>query len=138
MLGYWGRTMRLAQLRLLDFMEADGRWPAATPFYSTFKFDHTRLPAHVLLGLLLNQQSRQIIQVEGQYHAVSLYRDTFQMITTALAGLALSEKCQSAGRDPNLKLPANQNRHPRYGCANHFVYLTQFALPPYLDGKKEI
>ena len=137
MLGYRGRTMRLAQLRLLDFMEADGQWPASTPFYSTLFFDHTRLPANLLLGLLLNNQRQQIIQVADQYHTLSLYHDTHRLISTAVAALALSEKCLSASHDPVIG-PVDRSCHPRYECSSQSAYITHFALPPYLQERRKL
>jgi hypothetical protein len=131
-LGYRGRTMRLAQLRLADFMEGDGRWPEAVPFYSTLFFDHARLPAQLLFHVLLNDTYHQVIQAKGRYYAISFYWDSHRMITTGLAGLALSEKCMSASRDPELKDQPGLARQPRYQCSSHSAYIAGFALPPYL------
>ncbi|MBN1219838.1 MAG: hypothetical protein JXM69_12995 [Anaerolineae bacterium] len=133
-LGYSGRTMRLAQLHLLDFMEAGGLWPAATPFYSTLSFDHTRLSAQTLFNLMLNDSRRQMAEVNGQYHAITFYEDTPRLIATSLAALALSEKCQSTMRDPEVIDRANLVCHPRYQSDSPSFYIARFALPPYLSG----
>lgn len=132
-LGFGGRTMRLAQLRLLNFMGSDGSWPVATPFYSTFFFDHTKLPANVLFGWMLQNDQQQIIQVKGQYHALSFYLDTHRLISTALATLALSEKCLSVNNNPQLSQATRLISHPRYQCSHLSEYITKFALPPYLS-----
>lgn len=139
-LGFRGRTMRVAQLRLLEFMDSNGLWPAATPFYSALRMEH-EIPFRTLLGLLVidsfapntpSNHQKQIRQVQGQYHGISLYIDTHQMIATALAALALSEKCSPAKRDLDSRRH-KQETHPRYQCRNHSEYIAKFALPPYLS-----
>jgi hypothetical protein len=137
-LGFKGRTMQVAQLRLLEFIDSQGLLPVATPFYSSLRIDH-EIPAHTLLGLLMSQtaantsgnQQKQIRKVQEQYHGISLYVDTHQMITTALAVLALSQKCSSERQDLDLS-SYKQQIHPRYQCLNHCEYIAKFALPPYI------
>lgn len=125
-LGFRGRTMRMAQLRLLEFMDARGYWPVATPFYSSLHigcdidFNPTQQP-----------NNSQIAQVQGQTHAISLYSDTHQMITTALAVLALSESCFPENPDSHF-VDRQPEVHPRYQSSNPIEYITKFALPPYL------
>jgi hypothetical protein len=133
LLGYRGRTMRLAQLRLLDFMEPQGTWPAATPFYSTLLIDDKRIPPNKLFRLLLSDRQKQIIQINNQYHGISYYVDTYRMIATAVAALALDEKCCPTNRDTNLIHMTQMEKHPRYQCRNHSEYIAKFALPPYLS-----
>jgi hypothetical protein len=133
-LGYRGQLIRLAQLRLLEFQEAEGLWPETTPFYSSQFFDHTRIPAGRLFNLLLNDRGRQLVQVQNDYHALTFYRDTHRMIGTALATLALSERCEQAlGRGPAPR--SSGSGHPRYQCRNQAEYIVNFALPPYLVGQ---
>jgi hypothetical protein len=133
-LGYRGQLIRLAQLRLLEFQEAEGLWPEATPFYSSQFFDYTQIPAAHLFNLLLNDRGRQLVQVQNEYHALTFYRDTHRMIGTALDTLALSERCEQAlGSGP---APRSSGRvHPRYQCRNQTEYIINFALPPYLVGQ---
>jgi hypothetical protein len=134
-LGFRNRTMQMAQLRLLEFIDSQGLLPTAIPFYSSLRIDH-EIPTHILLGLLINQtatntsnhQQKQIRKVQEQYHSISLYVDTHQMITTALAILALSQKCSSARQDLDLS-SYKQEIHPRYQCRNHCDYIAKFALP---------
>ncbi len=143
-LGFKGRTMQVAQLQLLEFIDSHGLLPAATPFYSSLRIDH-EIPAHTLLGLLMSQtaantsgnQQKQIKKVQGQYHGISLYVDTHQMITTALAALALSQKCSSERQDLDLSSYKRQI-HPRYQSLNHSEYITKFALPPYLSVENQL
>ncbi|ARV58829.1 hypothetical protein BZZ01_09430 [Nostocales cyanobacterium HT-58-2] len=143
-LGFKGRTMQVAQLRLLEFIDSHGLLPAATPFYSSLRIDH-EIPAHVLLGLLMSQtaantadnQQKQIRKVQGQYHGISLHVDSYQMMTTALAALALSQKCSSDRQDLDLT-SYKQQIHPRYQCRNHSEYIVKFALPPYLSVENQL
>ena len=138
-LGFRGRTMRATQLRLLEFMDAQGLLPAAMPFYSTLCIDR-EIPANTLLGLLISEtfapnspsnRQKQIRKVQGQYHGISLYLDTHQMIATALAALALAEHCSPGKRDLDLS-DRKQEPHPRYQCRNHSEYIAKFALSPYV------
>jgi hypothetical protein len=136
-LGYRGQFIRLAQLRLLDFQEAEGVWPETTPFYSSQFFDHTRIPAAYLFNLLLNDRGRQLVQIGDDYHALTFYRDTHRIIGTALASLALSERCEQAlgsGSVPQRLADA----HPRYRYRSQAEYIANFALPPYLEGQTQL
>jgi len=138
-LGFRGRTMRAAQLRLLEFIDIDteGRWPVSIPFYSSLRLAPD-IPTKDLLELsLINafapktaiHQQRQIRNIENQYHGISLYWDVHGCISTSLAVLALSEPCSQTQQD----LPdRQQDVHPRYRCHNHCEYIAKFALPPYL------
>jgi hypothetical protein len=138
-LGFRGRTMRAAQLRLLEFIDIDteGRWPVSIPFYSSLRLAPD-IPTKDLLELsLINafapktaiHQQRQIRNIENQYHCISLYWDVHSCISTSLAVLALSEPCSQTQQDlPDLQ----QDVHPRYRCHNHCEYIAKFALSPYL------
>jgi hypothetical protein len=138
-LGFRGRTLRSCQLRLLDFMEKDGKFPISTPFYSSLAID-PEIPNKHILGLLLNhrlasgEQPQQIKKVEGEYHCISLYIDTYQMISTAVAALALAENCSPEIYDLNSCASSAANIHPRYQCSHHGEYITKFALPTYIQG----
>jgi len=142
-LGFRGRTMGVAQLRLLEFMDSHSLLPPATPFYSSLRLDPD-IPSHILFGLLLTQslgntspsRQKQIRQVQGHYHSISLYIDTHQMITTALAVLALSEKCSPTQRDMDW-VTSKPEIHRRYQCHSHCDYIANFALPPYLIQEKQ-
>jgi hypothetical protein len=137
MLGYRGRTMRAAQIRLLDFIDAQGNWPVSIPFYSSLRLDPD-VPTSELLDLsMINafgpktsiQQQRQVRNIHNQYHGISLYWDAHRCISTSLAVLALSE----SGDPTQADLPDRQQAvHPRYLCQNHCDYIAKFALPPYL------
>jgi hypothetical protein len=121
-LGERGRIIRLAQLRLLDFIESDGRLPAATPFYSS-----------VLVEPGTHAHGPQVVQVAGRRHAVTLYVDTERVITTALAVQALAAPAD----DRPSEIPA-EPPHPRYLCGDAESYIAQFALPPYVEDAEEI
>ncbi|MDH6059585.1 hypothetical protein NWP17_03880 [Chrysosporum bergii ANA360D] len=138
-LGFRGRTLRSAQLRLLDFMDREGKFPVATPFYSSLAID-TQVSSKNLLGLLLTHslasdgQPKQIRKVLGEYHSISLYIDSSQTISTAIAALALAENCCSQEYDLNFRESSVSDIHPRYQCPHHCEYITKFALPYYLQG----
>ena len=97
-------------------MEPSGLWPVSTPFYSTF----------------LSPQAApgpQVIEANGEVHELSLYHDTYRIITTALAALALSEQCSAGLNDCEALPPINP--HARYSCPSHSEYVAKFALRPY-------
>ncbi len=132
-LGCRGRIVRLAQLRLLDFIDPQGTLPEATPFYSTLLIDRKHISPNQLFRLSLSDYRKQIIQVYDQYHGISFYDDSYRMIATAVAVLALSEKCCPTKNDTNLIHMRGRNSHPRYKCRSHSEYIANFALPPYLS-----
>lgn len=124
-LGYDGRLIRLAQLRLTEQFEWPS-WPVSTPFYSTFLVSGdeaatTRAPQHLL--------------IEGRTHELSLYRDEHRIILSALGALALAVPCDVSRPDSNLT--ERRPPHPRYGCETVEEYLAGFALPPYAAGARE-
>lgn len=133
-LGCRTRLLRLAQLRLLAFMDAAGEWPEVIPFYSTLVQDRSRLTARALLDLLWNDPRKQLIRVNEQDHAVSFYADSHRMLMTAVAALALAEPCCPEERGTEGAERRSVARHPRYECRSHSEYIAQFALPPYLEG----
>ena len=138
-LGYRGQKMRVAQLRLLEFMGKDGLFPKATPFYSSLSLD-SELEHKDIIRLLMRQaifenRPKQICKVEGKYHSISLYEDTHCMITTALAALALSEPYPTIEHQNSSAYLADSRQseiHPRYLCSDSCEYIARFALPPYL------
>lgn len=138
-LGFRGRTLRSVQLRLLDFMDSEGKFPVATPFYSSLGFA-PNISTKNILGLLFthnlasSEQPKQIKKIQGEYHSISLYLDTEQMISTAVAALALAETCNPEEYDLNWQQSTITDIHPRYQSANHCEYIAKFALPYYLQG----
>lgn len=133
-LGFKGKTLLLSQLRLLDFMDAQGSWPVAIPFYSSLRINE-EISANVLLRMLMTQQSigteqKQIRKVQEKYYEISLYLDTHSIITTSLAALALAERTSEINSDWQLKT-SQQSVHPRYKCCNHSEYIAKFALNAY-------
>ena len=144
-LGYNGQEMRVTQLRLLEFMNKDGLFPKATPFYSSLRLDR-QLSDQAILGLLMNQaasphkssnKQRQIRKVAEQHHSISLYEDTFSLITTALGSLALAESFSATIQKQKFS-DLQQPIHPRYQCRNHCEYIAKFALPPYLSKDNQL
>lgn len=124
-LGCRGRLLRLAQLRLLDLMDASsGLWPECIPFYSTFRASAADEP----------RTCPQILDIDGSLYELSLYIDTHRIIATAVAVLALGEHCDPEVRDLELRNVATI--HPRYRCRNHAEYVAEFALPPYLQAQE--
>jgi hypothetical protein len=89
-LGRRGRTLRMAQLRLLDFVEPDGTFPPGTPFYSARAVKqedgHEGIAAR-------REQQRQVIGVDRGLYEVSFHFDGHKTISTAAATLALLAEC---------------------------------------------
>jgi hypothetical protein len=119
--GSHGRLIRMAQLRLLEFMEPNGQFPRSTPFYSS------------LLSERKPGENPQIIDVAGQAHELWLYHDSYASIGTAVAAMALSEPCNPEIRD--IDRPQSEDRE-RYECPDAASYIRLFALPPYM--KKDV
>jgi hypothetical protein len=130
-LGCRGRILKLAQLQLLKFIDAQGKLPEVTPFYSTLKIDEKKVSADKWLGLLFSDRQNQIICVNGQYHGISFYKDSHKIISTSLVALALTEESDPTQYDLDL-LKTKENCHLRYQCSTHSEYIVNFALPPYL------
>ncbi len=118
-LGYRGRALRLAQIRLLNLLDA-GPWPISTPFYSTFICkevgDSTDLP-------------HQQLVCQGTRHALSLYQDRYRIVFSGVVGMALAV---DSGVDDNESISPSPSPHPRYRCKDPTDYVASFALPPYL------
>lgn len=135
-LGVRDRTIRVAQLRLLELM-GDKTSPAI-PFYSTLCHD-SELTSQEKVALQLNETltrpkdgQKQIRTIKGQYHSISLYLDTYRMITTAISALALSQNSNPNIREVSWN-SSSSSCHSRYQCRNHSEYVAKFALPPYLQ-----
>ena len=105
-LGRRDRTLLLAQLRLMDFMEPDGTFPPGTPFCSAWA------------------------EEGGGPHEVSFLFDGRRAISTSAAALALLTKGSPAEElEPNGRWRGEA--HPRYGCRDHVEYVRRFAIPSY-------
>ena len=142
-LGFQGRTLQASQLKLLEFIKADGKLPIAIPFYSTFKSER-KAESELLLTILgssINSsqasglKQAQVRSICGENHEISLYVDAYKMIATAVGALALSVNSNSEISD--IATLPEINSHPRYCCRNHTEYITSFALPPYLKRQGE-
>jgi hypothetical protein len=130
-LGCRGRLLRLAQLQLLNMMDQTaGTWPECTPFYSTFLTSEQaeNRASSAVDGVAL---PAQILNFGESRHELSLYIDTHRMIATAVAVLALGERCDPGVRDLALRDAAGL--HPRYTRRSHAEYIRDFALPPYVE-----
>ncbi len=120
-LGCRGRQLNLCQLRLAEMMEPrTGAWPECIPFYSTF-----RIPSDATSGLV--ERPAQTLNVNGSRHELWLYFDTYRIIATAVAVLALHQPSDARHAD----LRKTGNAHPRYRCQGHEDYIANFALPEY-------
>ena len=106
-LGVADRALRIAQLRLLDFMEPDGTFPPGTPF----------CPVEAVGG-------------GGGIEHPRFYGH--KAVSTAAAALALLARCSPLESDPGLLEERAGEAHPRYGCRDHTEYVQSFALPTYL------
>ncbi len=135
-LGYAGRTLRMAQLRLLEFMDPDGAFPSGTPFYSTVAVEKERVPAGVAARAMLGECRGQVIWVNREFYEVSLYRDSPGMTPTAVAALALLAPVSPEDPDPAAHMVRGREAHPRYESRDQLEYVQKFALPPYLNGSQ--
>jgi hypothetical protein len=118
-LGEHGRIIRLAQLRLLDWIGDDDRLPAATPFHSSLD-----------LGTDAHGARSHVVPVGDRVHAITYYRDAVGIITSALAALALAVPA-----DDSVSPSDGGPCHGRYACGDHESYVARFGLPPYLEGE---
>lgn len=118
-LGARGRLLHCAQVRLLDLVDELGAWPISTPFYSTVAVEAAAT------------SSGGLIPCGDEWHALSLYEDTYRMIGTAVATLALGEESNPALGD----LPHESGPHNRYLAVSATDYIRRFALPPYLPAR---
>ncbi|MEZ4736548.1 MAG: FAD-dependent oxidoreductase [Caldilineaceae bacterium] len=126
-LGYDAPLLQRVQLRLFDFMQRDGLWPAACPFYSTRRLAPG--PSTEAEGT----NSPHFLTIGAEQHALSLYEDAHRIITTAVALLALAPTTTlSVLPIPLACNGVNVRIHPRYHCVDHADYIAQHALPPYL------
>lgn len=95
-LGHRGRTLRMAQLRLLDFMEPDGAFPSGTPFYSARAVkQQEHVPAGISAWGEEGEQQRQVIRVDRELYEVSLYFDGHKTISTAAASASATSRITS-------------------------------------------
>jgi hypothetical protein len=138
-LGCRGRLLRLAQLQLLNMMDQTaGTWPECTPFYSTFlTSEHPENRASNAADGF--EFPSQILNFGESRYELSLYFDTHRMIATAVAVLALSERCDPNVRDlgvRDLELRDAAGLHSRYTCRSHAQYIRDFALPPYVEAPR--
>ncbi|MBD2179217.1 hypothetical protein H6F42_20035 [Pseudanabaena sp. FACHB-1998] len=134
-LGSRGRAMRASQLRLLDFLESAGSFPASIPFYSSLRLEADEQSELKLKMMQLNlfadpRKRSQVQQIGEEYHNISLYVDNHKMISTSLAVSALNAPCTPETYDIDELSPIKA--HPRYRCREQISYIAQFALPPYL------
>jgi hypothetical protein len=134
LLGVGGEDVRLARLRLADFMMPDGRWPSGIPFFDTMMIPQERYPAGVLVRLMLGERQGQRAWLEGAVYAVSFYADKHHMISTALAMLALAQPDPPVERDTALPVQRQDGCDPRYRCEDHMEYIAGYALPPFIIG----
>ena len=107
-LGRRDRTLLLAQLRLMDYMEPDGTFPPGTPFYSAWAGE------------------------DGGPHEISSYFDGHRALSTSAATLALLTNGPPATAE-EFK-PTGRRRgegHPRYWYRDHVEYVRRFAIPSY-------
>lgn len=125
-LGYRGRALRLAQLRLLEMLDA-GPWPVSTPFYSTFICPEENLGEGGALP------SSQHLRCHGSVHALSLYRDDYRIVFAGVVALAVS--IDAAVDDAEAQPACGLAAHPRYRCQNVAEYVRSFALPPYVGAE---
>ena len=114
-LGRRDRTLLLAQLRLMDFMERGRHLPSGDALL--LRADGGRRRAARDLVLLRRPQGD--LDVGGR------------------ARLAGEKLARQGNEGPNHR-PAAGRGSPRYGCRDHAEYVQRFALPPYLNGSPRV
>ena len=117
-LGVADRTIRIAQLRLLDFMKADGVFPAGTPFFSA--------------------EATGQGEIHGRPRNLDLRLHGHEAVSTAAAALALLARCSPLEKDPDVQKGRAGEAHPRYGCRDHTEYVQRFARPQYVGGSLRV
>jgi hypothetical protein len=117
-LGVADRTIRMAQLRLLDFMKPDGAFPAGTLFFSA--------------------EATGQGEMRGRPQTLDLRFHGHEAVSTAAAALALLARCSPAERDPHITKDRAGEPHPRYGCRDHTEYVQNFAFPLYVGGSPRV
>lgn len=146
-LGYRGRALRLAYIRLLNLLTSWNtanesgqttatatQWPVSTPFYSTWmlsKDDPTPLDS---------SPSAQHIDCQGTRHALSLYEDVHQMVLAGVVAMALAidvDVDAAEDADENCITAATHSPHPRYRCTDVIDYIAKVGLVPYLDALRQ-
>jgi hypothetical protein len=133
-LGLRDRTLRIAQLRLLDFMEPDGTFPSGTPFYCARVVEaQEHVPAGVAERREGRGRQRQVVRAGRKSYEVSLFFDGRKTISTAAATLALLAECSPADCGSEVVEEGRGEAHPRYRCRDPVEYVHRFALPPYTD-----
>ena len=121
-LGRHDRTLLLAQLRLMDFMERDGSFPPGTPFYSARNLEGGEAIAET--------------GAEGGPHEVSFFIDGHRAISTSAAALALLAKSSPVtGEQPEPISRRRGEANPRYRCRDHTEYVRRFSIPSYTDDR---
>ena len=117
-LGRNDRTLLVCQLRLLDFMGADGDFPPGTPFYSSRELEGGRAVA--------------VTENNGGSREISLFVDDHRAISTSAAALALLMETAPVTDDESEQVSRRRGEaHPRYRCRDHAEYVRRFAIPPY-------
>ena len=134
-LGIGGKQFDAGRRFLAASIGEDGRWPAATPFYSSVILPSEAFAATKLMELAFGDRREQTTMIRTQesaeeIHAITLYRDDAGLIPTAVAVLALH---QDVPRAENRDFSEAQI-HPRYRSESVVDYVSDFALPPYVGG----
>lgn len=108
-LGTAPGAVHRGQLALADMGLDEPVWPEATPFYSTLLEDRH--------------------DGRGPRHRITLYADTFRMITLGMILQAFAQPGDPFGEaaDPARREPAQP--HPRYRCEHASAYVAHHVVP---------
>lgn len=128
-LGCRGRLLRLSQLALIEMMDsANGIWPECTPFYSSKKVSDPEAKRPMAPDRICSRS--QVIDVNGSIHELCWYVDTYRIISTAVALMALGEACDVLEEGPDLSRDEPVNKS--YRCGSQAEYVAEVALHPYV------
>ena len=111
-------------------------WPVSLPFYSTFKMPDLPLGLPVQAETPVDAK-QQIAWVDNSYYVISFYVDQHQLISTALAVLALNEEVTSTKKE-NDWLISGAKADRSHGWSSQVEYIEAHALPPYVRKVHEL
>lgn len=120
-LGFNNRVLSLCQLKLSGMLKDDT--DNMIPFYSTLKIDKQKFSPMKITSMIFADGRKQIIERDGHYFAVSLYKDKPGIITTSVVSMALSVKSNPNINDIEILKEKSDDVKEIYTCENHKQYI---------------
>lgn len=134
-LGEHGAVLRLAQLRLLSWVDDQAECSPSTPFYSVLHQPAASQFPRELMLYLLRDGGRHVFSRDQRYYAITQYIDEAGVIGMALVAAALALPIDEIGATAQCAEATAKAAvvHPRYQCNDPLEYVREHALLPYLD-----